>query len=68
MVKHFKFEGIVAVESKDGGKVRVNRKLLSDYLATAITLYINTEENGELSNEDNVVGISLDWDSLRPEE
>tara|TARA_R110000824_G_C15224690_1_gene677859 strand:- start:3910 stop:4107 length:198 start_codon:yes stop_codon:yes gene_type:complete len=55
------FSGTLALE---GDLSKINMKDLKDYLTEAVSIDINTEDHGHFSDDLEVTGIGLDWESL----
>jgi len=55
------FKGSLAVE---GDLAKLDHHQLKDYLAQAVILELDTEGQGQLSDDIDVTGIGIDWESL----
>jgi hypothetical protein len=55
------FKGMLRV---DGDVKSLDMDALKEYLAEAVVLDIDNENHGQLSDELEVAGIKLDWESL----
>ena len=59
--KTIPFQGTLTVE---GDLSTLDMDELKDYLRRAVGLYLDTEEEGVLSEDLEVTGIGIDWESL----
>jgi hypothetical protein len=55
------FSGTLTVE---GDVAKIDMDALKEYLERAIRLDIDTESEGDLSDELQVTGIGIDWETL----
>jgi ATP/maltotriose-dependent transcriptional regulator MalT len=60
--KLISFQGTLSVE---GDLAKLNMDELKEYLQRAVSLDIDTEEQGQLSDDVEVTGIGIDWESLK---
>jgi hypothetical protein len=60
--KVISFQGTLAVE---GDLAKLNMDELKTYLQHAVCLDLDLEEHGQLSEDIEVTGIGIDWDSLK---
>jgi hypothetical protein len=58
-VKEIFFRGSIGVEGD------VDMEKLADYLQDAVTIDLDTEGQGDLSDDAEVTGIYIDWESLQ---